>query len=95
MRTDCTKLPTNKKRYPLCRFKDLHLAAISDIAWSPCGRLLAICSQDGYITFVRFDENEVCLSGYYYYYYYYYLALGGRAPQLPTHAAPLTSPFVS
>ena len=45
--------------YPICRFKDLHYAPISDIAWSPCGRLLCMSSQDGYITFVRFNDGEV------------------------------------
>ncbi len=51
--------------HPLARLGGLHLACINDAAWTPDGRMLVVCSSDGYVTFVRFDDGalgEPCLS---------------------------------
>jgi chromatin assembly factor 1 subunit B len=40
--------------FPLAKLKGLHYAPINDAAWSADGRVLAVCSSDGYLTFVRF-----------------------------------------
>ncbi|CAI0555337.1 unnamed protein product, partial [Linum tenue] len=37
----------------------LHYAAITDIAWSSNGQILALSSQDGYCTLVEFENDEL------------------------------------
>ncbi|KAJ8420842.1 hypothetical protein Cgig2_025876 [Carnegiea gigantea] len=44
---------------PLAIFAGLHYAAITDVAWSPNGRYLALSSQDGYCTLVEFQSEEL------------------------------------
>ncbi|KNA08086.1 hypothetical protein SOVF_165860 [Spinacia oleracea] len=44
---------------PLAVLAGLHYAAITDIAWSPDGKYLAISSQDGYCTLVEFQSDEL------------------------------------
>uniref|UniRef100_A0A5B6ZBT3 CAF-1 p60 homolog n=1 Tax=Davidia involucrata TaxID=16924 RepID=A0A5B6ZBT3_DAVIN len=44
---------------PIAILAGLHYAAITDIAWSPNGKYLALSSQDGYCTLVEFEEEEL------------------------------------
>jgi hypothetical protein len=43
--------------HPLMKLSGIHYAAMNDAAWSADGRMLAVCSSDGYLTFIRFQEN--------------------------------------
>ena len=44
---------------PVAFGTDLHCTAIVDASWSYDGTLLAVCSTDGYMTLVRFEEGEL------------------------------------
>ncbi|XP_065873208.1 chromatin assembly factor 1 subunit FAS2 [Euphorbia lathyris] len=44
---------------PIAVFAGLHYASITDIAWSPCAKYLAVSSQDGYCTLVAFEIDEL------------------------------------
>ncbi|GMY12432.1 chromatin assembly factor 1 subunit FAS2 [Fagus crenata] len=44
---------------PIAILAGLHYAAITDIAWSPDGRYLALSSQDGYCTLLEFEHEEL------------------------------------
>lgn len=44
---------------PLAILAGLHYAAITDVAWSPNGKYLALSSQDGYCTLVEFQSEEL------------------------------------
>ncbi|KAF7113373.1 hypothetical protein RHSIM_RhsimUnG0132800 [Rhododendron simsii] len=44
---------------PIAILAGLHYAAITDIAWSPSGKYLALSSQDGYCTLVEFENDEL------------------------------------
>ncbi|KAF8819821.1 WD domain, G-beta repeat-containing protein, partial [Cardiosporidium cionae] len=44
---------------PLAIIRNLHLAAITDLAWSNDGYCLAASSSDGYITLILFDSTEL------------------------------------
>ncbi|KAK6922827.1 WD40 repeat [Dillenia turbinata] len=44
---------------PIAILAGLHYAAITDIAWSPDGKYLALSSQDCYCTIVEFEHNEL------------------------------------
>ncbi len=45
--------------HPLVKLTGLHFAPINDAAWSGDGRLLVVCSSDGYLTFVRFPDGSL------------------------------------
>ena len=45
--------------HPIVKLTGLHYATINDASWSHDGRTLAVCSTDGYVTFVRFDEGAL------------------------------------
>jgi chromatin assembly factor 1 subunit B len=45
--------------YPIAQMRGLHLAPINDATWSSDGRMLVVCSSDGYVSFVRFAEGEL------------------------------------
>ncbi|MCO5592394.1 hypothetical protein L7F22_046397 [Adiantum nelumboides] len=45
--------------HPLALLAGIHYAAITDIAWAPDGKFLAVSSQDGFCTLVTFDRNEL------------------------------------
>lgn len=44
---------------PIAVVGALHLAEITDLAWSPCGRRLAVSSRDGFCSVVAFDKGEL------------------------------------
>lgn len=44
---------------PFGYISDIHYTRISDLSWSPDGRLLMISSTDGFCTFVTFQEGEL------------------------------------
>lgn len=56
--------------YPLVRINGCHLATINDVAWSSDGQTLIFCSSDGYVSFVRFDPNELGMTYYYHCFHY-------------------------
>ena len=37
----------------------IHLDAVTDLAWSPCGTILAISSRDGYCTLAAFSDGDL------------------------------------
>jgi hypothetical protein len=43
--------------FPLLKLRGLHYAPMNDATWSSDGRILTICSSDGYLTFLRFHEG--------------------------------------
>jgi len=45
--------------YPLARVGGLHFACINDATWSADGRMLTVCSSDGYLTFIKFREGAL------------------------------------
>ncbi|DAZ94755.1 TPA: hypothetical protein N0F65_011571 [Lagenidium giganteum] len=46
-----------EQTHPICVLKDLHYADLTDLAWSSDGQMLVISSQDGYLSFVLFDDE--------------------------------------
>lgn len=44
---------------PIAIVAGIHYSAITDIAWSPCGKYLALSSQDGYCTLLEFENQEL------------------------------------
>lgn len=44
---------------PIAILAGLHYAPITDIAWSPSAKFLALSSQDGYCTLVEFENDEL------------------------------------
>ncbi|XP_024992970.1 chromatin assembly factor 1 subunit FAS2 [Cynara cardunculus var. scolymus] len=46
---------------PIAVLAGLHYAAITDVAWSPTAKFLALSSQDGYCTLVEFENDELGL----------------------------------
>lgn len=48
-----------EESHPIFLVQNMHPAALTDVAWSHDGRMLAISSMDGYVSLVLFDENEL------------------------------------
>lgn len=44
---------------PFARFHNIHYTRLTDLTWSPDGRLLVASSTDGYCALVSFEENEI------------------------------------
>lgn len=44
---------------PFAYVAGIHYSNLSDLSWSPDGRILIVSSIDGFSTFVVFDENEL------------------------------------
>ncbi|OAE25059.1 hypothetical protein AXG93_1731s1000 [Marchantia polymorpha subsp. ruderalis] len=57
----CVFIYDTQESCPIAIFSGLHYAPITDLAWSPDARFLAVSSQDGYCTLVGFDEGELGL----------------------------------
>ena len=45
--------------HPIAIVRDLHLAAVTDLAWSVDGLTLLVSSRDGYCSIVSFDPDEL------------------------------------
>ena len=45
--------------HPIASFKDGHYDKITDLKFSPDGKVLAISSSDGYVSLLQFDDNEL------------------------------------
>ena len=43
--------------YPIAKITGIHYMCINDACWSEDGRMLAVCSSDGYVSFARFSEG--------------------------------------
>ena len=43
--------------YPIAKVAGIHYACVNDACWSEDGQMLAVCSSDGYVSFVRFPGN--------------------------------------
>ena len=44
---------------PLCIAKNLHYAGLTDCSWSSDGHHLVVCSTDGYISMISFEDGEL------------------------------------
>eukprot|EP00916_Digyalum_oweni_P023226 GHVL01038596.1.p1 GENE.GHVL01038596.1~~GHVL01038596.1.p1 ORF type:complete len:390 (-),score=51.40 GHVL01038596.1:1171-2340(-) len=44
--------------FPIGIVKDIHCKTLTDASWSPDGRMLAVSSADGYVTFILIDPGE-------------------------------------
>ncbi|CAG7822732.1 unnamed protein product [Allacma fusca] len=44
---------------PLAVVRNIHFARLTDLAWSPDGRVLVTSSTDGYCSVISFDSNEL------------------------------------
>jgi len=44
---------------PICYVSGIHLASITDCAWSSDGRVLVVTSTDGFASVIAFDEDEL------------------------------------
>lgn len=44
---------------PIARIAGAHLATINDATWSSDGHLLVVCSSDGYLSFIRFEQGSL------------------------------------
>ena len=44
---------------PIGMISEIHYAAITDMSWSSDGSILSISSNDGYCTFVHFEDGEL------------------------------------
>ncbi len=38
---------------------NIHIALLTDVTWSPDGSVIMVSSQDGYLSFLRFDSGEL------------------------------------
>lgn len=51
--------------FPFAKLTGLHLAPINDASWAVSGEdcrndiVLSVCSSDGYLTFVRFEDGAL------------------------------------
>ncbi|XP_008798986.1 chromatin assembly factor 1 subunit FAS2 homolog isoform X1 [Phoenix dactylifera] len=45
--------------HPIAIYAGLHYAAITDVAWSPDAKHLALSSRDGYCTVIEFENDEL------------------------------------
>jgi chromatin assembly factor 1 subunit B len=45
--------------YPVAAVANMHYDKITDLAWSPSGRVLLLASIDGYCSMLQFDEADV------------------------------------
>ena len=57
--TDTVAVYDSGEEKPVALVGGLHYAAITDAAWSPCGRTLVVSSSDGYCSVLQFTESEI------------------------------------
>lgn len=55
---DCVIIYNSDENLPVGAVTNPHFSSISDISWH-CHLLLAVCSIDGYVSFIRFEEGEL------------------------------------
>lgn len=55
----CVFIYDTQHTHPLAKFAGLHYAPINDAAWSEDGRVLTVCSSDGYLSFFRFEQGAL------------------------------------
>lgn len=73
---------------PLCCFSNMHYASFTDLAWSPDGQTLMMCSTDGYCSVVVFDYGELGVP----YQYASQPGLQQPAPAASSNLASISSP---
>uniref|UniRef100_A0A914V5U3 Chromatin assembly factor 1 subunit B n=1 Tax=Plectus sambesii TaxID=2011161 RepID=A0A914V5U3_9BILA len=56
---DSVLLYDSQHALPFAFVDSIHYSNLTDIAWSPDGRVLLVSSTDGYCSFIRFDPNEL------------------------------------
>ena len=44
---------------PFAYITNIHYHTLSDLAWTPDGKTLAVSSTDGYVTFISFSDEEL------------------------------------
>ncbi len=44
---------------PIAMARGLHYSGLTDAMWTPDGQSLIVCSSDGYLSFVMFEEGEL------------------------------------
>ena len=50
---------TTDKLEPLAVVKNIHFARLTDLSWSPDGKVLVTSSTDGYCSLITFDDGEL------------------------------------
>lgn len=56
---DSVLLYDSQQDLPFGYISQIHYTRLSDVSWSPDGRLLLISSTDGFCTFVTFEKDEI------------------------------------
>lgn len=56
---DAVLLCDTQRSKPIGFVSNIHYQALNDAAWSADGRLLCVCSTDGYCSFLSFDHEEL------------------------------------
>ena len=56
---DAILLCDTQRTRPIGFVSNIHYQALNDASWSSDGRLLCVCSTDGYCSFLSFDEDEL------------------------------------
>lgn len=49
----------SQQMFPFAYVSQVHYLRLTDLSWSPDGRVLMVTSSDGFITFVMFDQEEL------------------------------------
>ena len=44
---------------PIAMARGLHYSGLTDAMWTPDGQSLVVCSSDGYLSFIMFEEGEL------------------------------------
>ena len=55
----CVFIYDTQHPFPLAKFRRLHFAPINDATWSSDGRMLVVCSSDGYLSIIRFKVGAL------------------------------------
>lgn len=49
----------SQQSHPFAKVSQIHYLRLTDISWSPDGRMLIVSSTDGFATFITFEANEI------------------------------------